>query len=81
MTPIHILEVKNVLGEGVVWDVRTQTALWTDIQSSRFWQWQPGGELTSFALPQRFFTALFKGFDRLSDLIIYLLYISSDLEF
>ena len=53
MTPLHILDVKNVLGEGIVWDGRTQTALWTDIQSSRFWQWQPGGEPTSFALPQR----------------------------
>jgi L-arabinonolactonase len=53
MTPLHILDVKNVLGEGVLWDERVQMAVWTDIQSSRFWQWQPGGEPESFALAQR----------------------------
>jgi L-arabinonolactonase len=53
MTPLHVLEVGNTLGEGVLWDVRTQMAVWTDIESSRFWQWQSGGEPESFALPQR----------------------------
>ena len=53
MTPLHILDVKNELGEGVIWDSRTHSAVWTDIQSSRFWQWQPGSEPTSFALPER----------------------------
>jgi L-arabinonolactonase len=53
MTPTQILDVKNILGEGVLWDARRGSAVWTDIQSSRFWQWQPGGEPESFALPQR----------------------------
>lgn len=53
MTPLHVLEVKNILGEGVLWDARLNSAVWTDIQSSRFWQWQPGSEPASFALPQR----------------------------
>ena len=53
MTPLHVLDVKNILGEGVLWDARLNSAVWTDIQSSRFWQWQPGSELASFALPQR----------------------------
>ena len=53
MTPLHILDVKNMLGEGVLWDVRTQSAVWTDVEGSRFWQWQPGAEPQSFAVPQR----------------------------
>lgn len=53
MTPLHVFEVQNQLGEGIMWDVRTQSAVWTDIESSRFWQWQPGGEPESFALAQR----------------------------
>ena len=53
MTPLHVLDVKNILGEGVLWDARLNSAVWTDIQSSRFWQWQPGSEPASFALPQR----------------------------
>ncbi len=53
MTPLHILDIKNQLGEGVLWDARTQSAVWTDIQSSHFWQWQPGSNPESFAIPQR----------------------------
>lgn len=53
MTPTDILDVKNILGEGVLWDSRSGSAVWTDIQSSRFWQWQPGSEPERFALPQR----------------------------
>ncbi len=53
MTPFHVLDVKNILGEGVLWDARLNSAVWTDIQSSRFWQWQPGSEPASVALPQR----------------------------
>ncbi len=53
MTPIHVLPVQNQLGEGVLWDARTRSALWTDIEGSRFWQWQPGEPPESHALPQR----------------------------
>lgn len=53
MTPFAVLDVKNILGEGVLWDARTGSAVWTDIQSSRFWQWQPGSDPERFSLPQR----------------------------
>lgn len=53
MKLLHSLDVKNQLGEGVLWDIRTQSAVWTDIEGARFWQWQPGGAPESFALPQR----------------------------
>lgn len=49
----RFLEVQNQLGEGILWDARTQTALWTDIDAARFWQWPAGGVPASFALPQR----------------------------
>lgn len=47
------LDVKNELGEGILWDVRTQVAVWTDIAASRFWQWHPGSNPVSFPLTQR----------------------------
>jgi L-arabinonolactonase len=53
MTPRHILDVRNRLGEGIIWDARTQSAAWTDIESAQFWQWEPGRDPVSFALPQR----------------------------
>ncbi len=53
MKLLHRLEVKNQLGEGVLWDARTQSAVWTDIEGARFWRWQPGSTPESFPLPQR----------------------------
>jgi L-arabinonolactonase len=53
MTPLHIIDVANKLGEGVLWDWRTQTAHWTDVEGSRLWSWQPGGDPVSHALSQR----------------------------
>jgi L-arabinonolactonase len=53
VTPLYVLDVQNQLGEGVLWDVRAHTAVWTDIEGARFWQWQPGGEPESRALAQR----------------------------
>ena len=53
MTPATILDVKNTLGEGVLWDARIGSAVWTDIQSSRFWQWRPGSDPEKFALSER----------------------------
>ena len=51
---IHKLDVKNQLGECVLWDAREAAVLWTDIESSRFWKWHfPDGEPKSFALPER----------------------------
>ncbi len=52
--PRFILRVSNLLGEGVVWDARIQSALWIDIEGARFWQWEWGAaEARSFPLPQR----------------------------
>jgi L-arabinonolactonase len=53
MTPRHSLDVKNQLGEGILWDARLQSAVWTDIEASRIWTWQPGTAPTSFEIPQR----------------------------
>jgi L-arabinonolactonase len=52
--PIHILDVKNRLGEGVLWDAREQTVLWTDIEGSAFWRWEMGQSAPiRFSLPER----------------------------
>jgi L-arabinonolactonase len=51
--PLHILPVENKLGEGVLWDARTQTAYWTDILSSKIWQWNGSDGPTAHDLPQR----------------------------
>ena len=53
MTPLHTLAVGNTLGEGIVWDGRSGTAYWTDIEAAQFWQWTPGTDPIRFALPQR----------------------------
>jgi L-arabinonolactonase len=42
------------LGEGVVWDVRRQVLLWTDIHAARLWQYEPlTGETRNWRLPDR----------------------------
>jgi L-arabinonolactonase len=51
--PHTVVAVANRLGEGVLWDVREDVALWIDIEGAKFWRWQPGGEAQSFALPER----------------------------
>ena len=32
MTPIDTIKVGNTLGEGVLWDIETQSLWWTDIE-------------------------------------------------
>lgn len=52
--PIKTLDVKNRLGECVLWDSRESAVLWTDIESSLFWKWSfPDAEPQSFSLPER----------------------------
>lgn len=53
MTPTQVLEVQNVLGEGVLWDARLGEVLWIDIEGARFWRWVPGHDPVSYALPER----------------------------
>lgn len=58
--PLAILPVKNILGEGILWDARRQRLWWTDIQTRQlYWfDWAPGEthklptleRLTSFGL-------------------------------
>jgi L-arabinonolactonase len=38
LTPVAILPVQNVLGEGILWDSRRQVLWWTDIQSRRLYR-------------------------------------------
>jgi L-arabinonolactonase len=37
-TPVAILPVRNVLGEGILWDSRRQVLWWTDIQGRRLYR-------------------------------------------
>ena len=39
LTPLGILPVHNVLGEGIIWDSRRQVLLWTDIQGRRLYRY------------------------------------------
>jgi L-arabinonolactonase len=38
LTPVAILPVRNVLGEGILWDSRRQVLWWTDIQGRRLYR-------------------------------------------
>ncbi len=54
MVPDKICEVANILGEGVLWDHRTQMLQWTDIESACLWQWDmTDASPVRYALPQR----------------------------
>jgi L-arabinonolactonase len=52
--PYKICAIANLLGEGVIWDHRTQKLQWTDIESSCLWQWDMTDALpVRHALPER----------------------------
>lgn len=53
MTNPLICDVANMLGEGVLWDHRTQKLQWTDIESSCLWQWDMAAPPQHFDLPER----------------------------
>ncbi len=47
-------DAKNILGEGPVWDDRTQRLLWIDIQGKTLHAYHPSTEATrTYALPKR----------------------------
>ena len=54
LTPVDILRVGNMLGEGISWRARDQTLWWTDIPSSRLYRYTlSGGSLQTFVTPER----------------------------
>jgi sugar lactone lactonase YvrE len=54
MELIESLGVHNTLGEGIQWDIETQSAWWTDIQERRIQRYTPGTRaLDTFAMPER----------------------------
>jgi L-arabinonolactonase len=49
-----VLDIGNVLGEGVQWCERTQALYWTDIQTSTLWRHRPANSVTeSWPMPER----------------------------
>ncbi len=54
ISPDRICSVTNMLGEGVLWDHRTQKLQWTDIESVCLWQWDmTDAPPVRYALPER----------------------------
>lgn len=45
--------VRNILGEGVVWDVEAGLLLWTDIEKSELWTLDSSGEVKVTNAPER----------------------------
>ncbi len=49
-----IVDCRNTLGEGLVWDAEAQRLYWTDIEEQRLWMLEPGsGRVRSVAVPER----------------------------
>jgi L-arabinonolactonase len=48
-----LVDCRNVLGEGCVWDPRDESLYWTDIESSRIFRLGPEGSVETFTLPER----------------------------
>jgi L-arabinonolactonase len=46
-------EVRNILGEGVIWDARSSSLLWTDIENSELWILDPAGKIKTLKAPER----------------------------
>jgi L-arabinonolactonase len=54
LAPLAILPVKNVLGEGILWDSHRQRLWWTDIQQRRLYRYDWAlGETHGLAMPER----------------------------
>jgi L-arabinonolactonase len=46
-------DVRNILGEGVIWDPRSGSLLWTDIERSELWTLDSCGEISVVKAPDR----------------------------
>ena len=53
MTATCVVDCKNTLGEGCVWDPRDGGVYWTDIAESRIYRLDGDGAVTVFSLPER----------------------------
>lgn len=54
LTFVRSLPVWNTLGECPIWDFRTGSLWWTDIESRALWRWQQHSDLiTAFGAPER----------------------------
>ena len=54
MEPAHIIEVGNTLGEGVLWNVETQSLWWTDIEERCLYRYDWNSRSpTRFVTPER----------------------------
>jgi L-arabinonolactonase len=45
--------IRNILGEGVVWDAGAGLLLWTDIEQSKLWTLDSSGEIKAADAPER----------------------------
>lgn len=49
-----VLDARNILGEGILWNERTSRLFWTDIESSQLWSHTPStGATQRWPLPER----------------------------
>lgn len=49
-----LLDIGNMLGEGILWCPRAQALYWTDIQASTLWRHHPStGSTDTWAMPER----------------------------
>ncbi|RQR54608.1 SMP-30/gluconolactonase/LRE family protein [Burkholderia sp. Bp9140] len=53
MNATCLVDARNTLGEGCVWDPRDDSLYWTDIEESRIYRLSSAQEVTSYALPER----------------------------
>lgn len=53
MTADCIVDCRNTLGEGCVWDPRDECLYWTDIEENRIYRYSSDQSVTIFTLPER----------------------------
>jgi L-arabinonolactonase len=53
MSAACIVDCRNTLGEGCIWDPRDESLYWTDIEESRIYRLAPDQSVSVFPLPER----------------------------